>query len=115
MTNLIVGGITDIKGGIKMGKKKKNQEGHNILIDTILIDEILTQLENSGNFEKVKKGWFDDDSGSWIDCYHKTSPNSDGKRYCNHLSFNGEGTVLEDVQVWVEQMSWDDDKCKQLR
>jgi hypothetical protein len=105
MTNPIVGGITDIKRDIKMGKKKVLK----------LIDLLYEQLQNSGNFERVVRDEFSDGSGAWIDCYHTLSPNANGKRYNNHLSFNGDGTVLEDVQVWVEEMTWDDDKCKQLR
>jgi len=102
--------INIIEGDIKMSKNKKPKKGELKLIEIIYL-----QLEKSQNFEKLNIGSFDDGSSSWIDCYHTSSPDSDGKRYCNHLSFNGEGTVLEDVQVWVEQMSWDDDKCKQLR
>lgn len=80
-----------------------------------LINLIHDQLKAAGNFEEINMGSFNDGSGSWIDCYHKTSPDDKGKRYVKHLSFNGEGTVLEDVQVWVEKMKWDDDYSKQLR
>ena len=79
-----------------------------------LIEVLYKQLQDSGNFVKVKMDAFDDESASWIDCYHTDKPDSKGKRYLKHLSFNGEGTVLEDVEVWVEKMSWDIDKSKQL-
>ena len=107
MTSQIKAGIIVQKGDIKMAKKKDKGPK--------LIDIICRQLQESNNFETVAKGEFDDDSGSWIDCYHIAGPNSNGKRYCKHLSFNGEGTVLEDVQVWEEQMTWDDDRSKQLK
>lgn len=90
-----------------MGKKKNKGPK--------LIDILFTQLQDSENFVRIAKGEFDDGSGCWIDCYHIAGPNSEGKRYCKHLSFNGEGTVLEDVQVWQDQMTWDDDESKQLR
>lgn len=94
--------IVIINTGDKMSKEKK------------LIEILYKQLQDSGNFEKVRIGRFDDDSASWIDCYHSLMPNNKGYRYMKHLSFNGEGTILEDVQVWREEMTWDDDKCKQL-
>lgn len=93
---------------IKMGKKNKKEEPR-------LIDILHKQLFEQGNFVEINKGSFDDGSGSWLDCFHETKPDSNGKRYIKHLSFNGEGTILEDVQVWVEKIKWDDDYSKQLR
>lgn len=80
-----------------------------------LIDILYKQLKKSQNFEFIRMGSFDDGSGSWIDCYHTLAPDSKGHRYMKHLSFNGEGTILEDIQVWREEMNWDDDKQKELR
>ena len=80
-----------------------------------LIELLHHMLEQSGNFVKVEMDVFDDGSASWIDCYHTLQPDKKGKRYVKHLSFNGEGTILEDVQVWEEKMNWDDDYQKQLR
>jgi len=80
-----------------------------------LAELLYKQLKDSGNFEEVKIDSFSDGSGVWIDCYHTVSPNKNGKRWMKHLSFNGEGTLLEDVQVWEEKMKWDDDAQKQLR
>ena len=95
---------------------KKGQKSRRVKIqEPILIELLAHMLEESGNFEKVTIGSFDDESGMWIDCYHSLQPNAQGKRYNKHLSFNGTGTILEDVQVWVEVMDWDDDKSKQLR
>ena len=100
----------DIKIKYKMAKNRRVK-----IVELRLIETLHHMLEQSGNFEKVRMGSFDDGSASWIDCYHKTSPNDKGKRYMKHLSFNGEGTILEDVQVWEEKMSWDDDGQKELR
>ena len=87
-----------------------------IKVEEISLREMLFHmLKASGNFEEVTEGRFDDDSASWIDCYHTKTPNAKGKRYGKHLSFNGAGTILEDVQVWEEKMKWDDDSMKQLR
>ena len=80
-----------------------------------LIEILYKQLKDSGNFVKIDMGSFDDGSASWLDCYHTLDPNEKGKRWSKHLSFNGEGTILEDVEVWQEEMSWDDDRQKQLR
>ena len=80
-----------------------------------LIDILYKQLKKSENFELVRMDSFNDGSGSWIDCYHTLSPDSKGYRYSKHLSFNGEGTILDDVQVWREEMTWDVDQSKQLR
>lgn len=83
--------------------------------DKKLIDILYVQLKSGGNFERLTKGSFNDGSASWIDCHHTESPDKNGKRYVKHLSFNGEGTILEDIQVWQEKMTWDDDSMKQLR
>lgn len=97
----------DTIGDIKMAKKKKKEEPK-------LIDVLYKQLSESDNFVKIHRDSFSDGSGSWIDCYHETLPDSKGKRYMKHLSFNGDGTILEDVQVWSEKMVWDE-YDKQLR
>ena len=73
-----------------------------------LIDVIYNQLKESGNFTKVSKGKFDDKSGFWIECWTNDLPNSEGFRYTKELSFNGKGTVLEDVKIWKEQIQWGD-------
>lgn len=86
-----------------MGKQKK------------LIEIIFKQLKDSGNFEKIDIRSFSDGSGMWIDCYHTLSANNKGKRWAKHLSFNEDGSILEDVQVWQEQQAWDDDQQKELR
>ena len=88
--------------------EKKKQE-------PLLIDVLYKQLNQSGNFERVSKGSFDDGSASWIECYHTISPNKKGKRWVKQLAFNGEGTILKDVQVWQDEMTWSDDLQKELR
>jgi hypothetical protein len=103
MTNQIMDGIINI-GEIEMKNEKKK-----------LIEILYKQLKKSGNFEQVDMDSFSDGSASWIDCYHTLSPDDKGYRYMKHLSFNGEGTILEDVQVWRDKMYWDDDESKQLR
>ena len=93
-----------------MGKNRRVK-----IVELTLIEQLYHMLKDSGNFERVAKGSFDDGSASWIDCWHTENPDNKGKRYCKHLSFNGSGTMLEDVQVWEEKMKWDDDSQKQLR
>ena len=77
-----------------------------------LIDILYDQLKKQ--FAHITRGRFDDDSGSWIDCYRTCELNLE-KRYIHHLSFNGAGTVLEDVQVWEENKIWDEENAVQLK
>ncbi len=71
-----------------------------------LIDILYDQLNESGNFERVTKGRFEDKSASWIDCFNSIEPNANNKRLSKELSFNGKGTVLENIQIWEEKMEW---------
>jgi len=91
-----------------MGKKtKKQSEGKIKLIDIVYKD-----LKKHGNYETISKGSFDDGSGSWIELYHSLSPDRVGKRYCQVISFNGAGTEMDDINIFEEKMSWEDDQKK---
>jgi hypothetical protein len=79
-----------------------------------LAEILYKQLKDSGNFKQVRIDSFSDGSGTWIDCYHTLDPDEKGRRWVKQLSFNGEGTMLEDVQVWEEKMTWSDDQ-RELR
>ena len=80
-----------------------------------LIEIIAKQLRDAGNFESVEVGYFSDGSGSWIDCRTTTAPNGQGKRYLKVISFNGDGTEIDNISVYEEKMKWDDDATKELK
>jgi len=77
-----------------------------------LMDTIYKDLKKYGNYESISKGAFDDGSGAWIEAFHKVGPNENGKRYCQIISFNGDGTEIDDINIYEEKMTWEDDQKK---
>lgn len=63
-----------------------------------LIDIICEQLKNSGKFNKVQKGSFEDGSSSWISCYKE----GEKEKYIQEISFNYEGSIIENIETFKE-------------
>jgi len=82
--------------------------------DKRLIDILYQQLKDTGKYESINIDRFSDGSGMWIEAYKITSPDKNLSRISEYLNFSDDGQILLGMNVFKEQLSWDQSVSKQI-